>query len=85
MVMAYKYQQIARAFGGERVSVEMATDLRTAVGKLAANDQRILTLFASGYTAAEALQIAGVFANPERYIERLIRRVVVLLNGGDEA
>lgn len=81
--MSYKYQQIARAFGGERVSVEMAADLRTAVGKLAAHDQRIITLYASGYTPAEALKIAGVFANPEHYIERLIRRVVVLLNGGE--
>lgn len=82
--MAYKYQAVARAFGGEPVSPEVATDLRSAVGKLAKVDQQILTLYSSGYSAAEALQIAGVFANPEKYVERLVRRVVVLLNGGDE-
>lgn len=81
--MAYKYQQIARAFAGEPVSVEMATDLRGAVSKLGKTDQQILTLYSSGYTPAEALQIAGVFAHPEHYIERLVRRVLVLLNGGE--
>lgn len=81
--MTYKFQRIAAILAGGPVSVEEAADLRGAVKQLPLADQRILTLYASGYTAAEALKTVGVFANPERYVERLVRRVVLRLNGGE--
>jgi hypothetical protein len=70
---------------GHATSREEAADVGVAIGKLGETEKRALTYYAMGYDAREVAVMAGLSGNPQRFIERQIRRVVALLNGGDGA
>lgn len=77
----YTSGQVMEALVEGTDDFEMALDIGTAIAQLPENERMVLVLYVSGLTVTEAMKEAGVSDNPTRYLEKVQKHLLSIMNG----